>query len=209
MGQFIQRFREFARAARANPAKAVGDELDRMIALADRGDDAAGYAYKSPVANVTWMQRGYLSRTELQTPQLPMEIPYACRITGCHTVILLRDVAGDGVTFIEPPIQAIDAVIQLNRTETFTARTDKLLSTQQDAMVCSLAALNNVVRSFEMELNSDDNVLSVWFKWALPITGSGSVEFYEWGGVDISINWFVDPTVRYGETGRYAKPAGR
>jgi hypothetical protein len=209
MSQFIQRFRDFARMVRANPSKAVGEELDRLMMLADRGDDAAAYAYKSPVANVTWMQRGYLSRTELQTPSLPMQIPFACRITGCQPVILLRDSLGDGVTFVEPPIQAIDAVIQLNRTETFTARTDKLVATNQDTMVCSLAALDNRIRSLEMELNADDNVLSVQFKWALPLTGVGSVEQYVWGGVDISINWFVDPTVRYGEMGRYAKPAGR
>lgn len=209
MGQFIQRFRDFARMVRANPSKAVGEDLDRLILLADRGDDAAAYAYKSPVANVTWMQRGFLGRSELQTGQLPMQIPFACRITGCQPVILLKDGIGDGVTFIEPPIQAIDAVIQLNRSEVFTARTDKLVAVDQDTMVCSLAALDNRVRSLEMELNADDNVLSVQFKWALPLTGVGSVEQYEWGSVQISLNWFVDPTIRYGESTRYAKPAGR
>jgi hypothetical protein len=212
MSRFRQAFQEWAPRARKSPAEAVGDGLDRLIKLAERGEDAAAYAYKSPVANVTWMQRGYLSRQQLQTAQLNMMIPYACRITGAHVNILLVDALGDGVTFVEPPIQALDVLVQLNRAEVFTARTDKLVSVNQDAMVCSLDTINNTVRSFEMELNADDNVLSTTFKWAVPLTGNGSVEQYEWGGVQISLNWFVDPHVRYGENPygvqAFAKPRG-
>lgn len=203
---FKEKFLEFARRVRANPSLSVGPELDTLTAMAARGDEATAYAYKSPVANVTWLQRGILSRDELASPQLPMEIPYACRIVGCMVVHGLGESPiGDGVTWLEAPLSAIDVVITLNRSEQFTARMDKLAAANQDTMVVSAAALNDTVRSFEMELNSDDNILSVQFKWALDLT---IVAANEWGNQLISLNWFVDPKYRYGERGTFAKPSG-
>jgi hypothetical protein len=188
--------REFGRRVRASPALSVGPDLDRLIEQADREDEGYVAAYKSPIANLTWMQRGTLSRVELASPQLPMEIPFACKIVACKVVTILNEMPGDGVDFVEPPLSAIDVVMQLNRKELFTARVDKLNAANQDTMVVSLASFDDAVRTFELTLNPDDNILSVQFKWAVDLA---IVAAYEWGNVQISMNWAVDPKIRYGE----------
>lgn len=193
MDKLKRAFIAFYDRVRASPSLSVGPELERLKEIAEASDVATAYAQKSPVANVTWMQRAILQATKAEAPQLPMEITYACKIVGCVPTILLVQA---GQAIVEPPLSAIDVFMQLDRTETFTARQDKLLSSGQDAQVVNLAAFDDVVRSFELDLNNDNNVLSVTFKWAVDLT---VVAAFGWGDVQISLNWFVDPKLKYGE----------
>jgi hypothetical protein len=197
---------DFVRRVRARPSESVGPELDSLQKAIWEGDEAAVSAYKSPIANVTWMQRAVLMRDQLSTPQIPMEIPYACRIVTCHPVLSLYEApnAEAAIDYIEAPISAVDVVMQLNRLETFTARMDKLVGQNSDAMVCSLAAFDDRIRSFELELNADDNILAVQFKWATE--NLQDIIDFNWGSLRISLNWAVDPKLKIGDTqGRYGK----
>ncbi len=186
-------FQNFYSRVRASPSLSVGPELERLKEIADRGEAATAYAQKSPVANVTWMQRAILQASKAESPQTPMEITYACKIVGCLPTILLVTAAQN---IVEPPPEAIDVFMQLDRTETFTARQDKLLASGQDAQVVNLPGFNNLVRSFELDLNNDTNVLSVTFKWAVDLA---TVAAFGWGDVQISLLWFVDPELKYGQ----------
>lgn len=197
---------DFVRRVRASPSLSVGPELDALQKAAWEGDEASVAAYKSPIANVTWMQRAVLMRNQLSTPQVPMEIPYACRIVTCHPVLSLYEAPNpeNNIDYIEAPISAVDVVMQLNRLETFTARMDKLVGQNSDAMVCSLAAFDDRIRSFELELNADDNILAVQFKWATE--DLGDILNFNWGSLRISLNWAVDPKLKIGDTqGRFGK----
>jgi hypothetical protein len=178
---------------RARPSESIGPGLERLKAIAEASDVAVAYAQKSPVANVTWMQRAILQAAQATSPLMPMEITYACKIVGCVPTVLLVQA---GQAIVEPPLAAIDVFMQLDRTETFTARQDKLLAAGQDSLVCNLAAFADTVRSFELDLNNDNNVLSVTFKWAVDLA---TVAAFGWGDVQISLNWFVDPKLRDGE----------
>lgn len=193
MDKLKRAFDAFYDRVRASPSLSVGPELERLKAISDEGDVAVAYAQKSPVANVTWMQRSILQAAKTEAPQMPMEITYACKIVGCVPTVLLVT-AGQGI--VEPPLSAIDVFMQLDRKETFNARQDKLLAAGQDTQVANLAAFADTVRSFELDLNNDNNVLTCTFKWAVDLT---VVAAFGWGDVQISLNWFVDPVLKYGE----------
>lgn len=198
MDKLRRAFIAFYDRVRASPSLSVGPELERLKEIAEEGDVAVAYAQKSPVANVTWMQRAILQASQATSPQLPMEITYACKIVTCAPTVLLVQSAQN---VVEPPLAAIDVFMQLDRTETFTARQDKLLAAGQDSQVVNLAAFADTVRSFELDLNNDNNVLSVTFKWAVDLA---IVAAFGWGDVQISLNWAVDPKLKYGER-RFAK----
>lgn len=195
MNPFKRAFLSFYDRVRASPSLSVGPELERLKDIAEVEDVATAYAQKSPVANVTWMQRGTLFATQQESAAIPMEITYACKIVQCKPTVLLIDYGGE-TTFVEPPLAAIDVFIQLDRHEVFTARQDKLLAAGQNVQVVNLQALDDNVRSFELDLNDDNNVLSVTYRWAVPIA---TVAAAGWGGVQISLNWVVDPKLKLGE----------
>jgi len=195
MEPFKRQFMSFYDRVRASPSLSVGPELERLKDMAEASDVANAYAQKSPVANVTWMQRGLLLNTQQETAQIPMEVTYACKIVQCKPTVLLVDF-GQETQFVEPPLEAIDVFLQLDRHEVFTARQDKLVTAGQNVQVVNLAAFDDVVRSFELDLNDDNNVLAVTFRWAVDlsvVTAAG------WGSVQISLNWMVDPKLKIGE----------
>ncbi len=206
MGKLGRKVDDFVRRVRAQPSLSVGPELDALAKAAHEEEEGMVVAYKSPIANVTWMQRAVLQRTQLSTPQIPMEIPYRCRIVACKVVTMLDESpnAEGGTAFVEAPLSAVDVVMQLNRLETFTARMDKLVAQNEDAMVVSLASFDDTVRSWEIELNADDNILAVQFKWATE--DLQDIVNFGWGNLKISLNWAVDPYLKIGDTmGRFGK----
>lgn len=180
---------DFVETARSKPAEAVGPALEKLSQLAK---DAHGIsdtvALTCPVANTTWMSRATLSATARESNIDPLQIPYACTIVGALPTLLL---VGTGANDIEPPMDAIDMFLQIDRKETFTARTDRITTQQQDSQVVNLSAFDpqRALRVLELQLRNEMNVVSVRFRWAVDLT---LVAAFNWGDTQISINWFVD-----------------
>lgn len=180
---------DFVQTARAKPAEAVGPALEKLAQSAKdsrRVSDAV--AVTAPLANTTWMSRATLAATARESNIDPLQIPYACTIVGALPTVLLVDT---GANAIEPPMDAIDMFLQIDRRETFTARTDRITNQQQDSQVVNLSAFNprRSLRIIELQLRNEMNVVSVRFRWAVDLT---LVAAFNWGDVQISINWFVD-----------------
>lgn len=180
---------EFVETARAHPSDAVGPALERLdqFAKAQRGADSI--ALSARTANITWMSRTTLSPTSLDSTQEMIEIPYPCTIVGVLPTILLID-STQGL--IEPPPEAIDMFLQVDRKDTFTARTDRNLTQLDDPQVVNLPAIDprTALRVLELELGELKNYLAVRCRWAVPLA---TVAAFNWGTVQLSFNWYVDP----------------
>ncbi len=179
----------FVNEARANPSASVGPELDRLAQVANDSGAADAVAVSGRVANMTWMSRALLLPTQLDSIQQPIEIPYPCTIVGVLPTILLLDTGG---ATIEPPPEAIDVFLQIDRNETLTATTDRMTSALQDPQVVNLPALDPRIglRLMELHLGNKMNTVSVRFRWAVPLA---TVAAKTWGSVQISLNWYVKP----------------
>ncbi len=188
--QLARVVRKFASDVRKDPSSIVGAKLDALERSADEADRGIYVAREQPVAAETWMSRGVLPAANQQSDVIPIDIPYSMKIFGCHIAVLLTT-AQQGI--VEPPAKAIDVFLQLNRHEAFTNRTDRNLTAAEDSQVVSLTALDSLVRLLDLELPQGNNVISVKFRWSVPLA---TVAAMGWGDVQISLNWIVDPLVK-------------
>jgi hypothetical protein len=192
MSRLNQAVEHFVSIARSHPADAIGPELDKL-AQASRSDPSGNFvAEMSPVAPITWMTRQILPAAQQATGQIPLFVPYPCRIVGARTTILLVDPT-QGI--VEPPPAAIDLYLQINRKDGYTARTDQQLAQTEDSSVVNLESIDATIanRLLDLDLPENQNHIGVAFRWAVPVA---TVAGFAWGDVQISINWFVDPKIK-------------
>lgn len=181
-----QRVLEFSARARSRPAEAVGPELDALAEDARRAISGSFVAQTSPVANYTWLSRAVLDPATLYTTQEPIVIPYDCELVGVLPTILLVDTTAG---LVEPPIEAIDVFMQIDRKDTLTARAETTVTATQDAQMINLPSVSATIanRCFSKQLDAQSS-MSVKFGWA---TDLATVAALKWGKVQISLNWYV------------------
>jgi hypothetical protein len=185
---------EFYNRVRARPAESVGPELE-ALAQAARGELSGSYAAQtSPIASHTWLTDAVLLPTELTTSQEPINMPYNCEIVGLFPTVLLID-STQGI--VEPPMEAIQVMLEVDRREKLTARADEMTSQSQDADVVTLPSISASIanRLFGYRVKGAKTKISVRFGWRVDLA---TVAAMNWGKVLVGIDWFVRPTIEEG-----------
>jgi hypothetical protein len=180
---------EYVRAAKSSPADQVGGALERLQQVAsDSRGVSDSVALCQRVANSTWMSRIQLAKTVLESNSDPILIPYPCVVVGMLPTVLLIDSTAQ---IVEPPLEAFDIYVQIDRRDTLTATSDRVSATTQDVQVVNLPAFlpYTALRTLELELGNTQNIIGVRLRWAVPLT---IVTAMHWGDVQISMNWFID-----------------
>ena len=101
------------------------------------------------------------------------------------TILLVDTTAG----LVEPPAEAFNVFLQIDRKDTLTARSDRLTTQQQDAQMVNLVAMSSQVgnRLFGRRLDNNSTI-SVKFAWRVDLTTRTALK---WGSVLIGLNWYV------------------
>lgn len=184
---------DYVAAARSSPADAIGGALTRLQQSASdsAGGVADSVALVQRVANSTWMSRVQMDPAVLESNGDTIDIPYPCTIVSAMPTILFV-----GTTpAIEPPPEAFDVYMQIDRRDVLTSSTDRVTSQTQDMEVVNLPAFepSRSLRTLELQLGEQKNTLALRVRWSVPLA---TVATLGWGPCQISILWMVDRELR-------------
>jgi hypothetical protein len=181
----------FIREARERPGLATGTALDALEASASRSFEGGFVTQTAPVAPLTWMTRSLLRKAQQESQPDELKLGEPVEIVGVLPTILANDEAFPLAP--APPPEAIDVFLELNRREQLTAQGEKGTTPGRDRTVVNLPMISiNGPRLFGLFLGSADPILSVRFRWAVPLT---TVAAYGWADTQVSLGFYVRPMI--------------
>jgi hypothetical protein len=180
---------KYIREARANPALATEESLERLEAAAARDFRDTYAARTSPMAEYTWMTRTVLPVNQDETNLIPIKTAEPVDIVGFLPVITSVD---EDANLILPGLDAFDVAFEVNRREFLTHQAEDQQQPNRDRQVVSLSAISATIanRLFGLALESADPIFSYFLAWSIPEdvrTARG------YGATQISINMFIRP----------------
>ena len=180
---------DFVERVRARPSESVGPALDDLKQAAMRSEGHLAANLGTPIADYTWMSSLDLDPANNSTELDPVDIPHPLEIVGMKFGVILLDITG---ALVEPPPEAIDIFLQINRKDTLTARADKVQTLNDDTEVVSMIALdatiaNRIVRR-RLDLNTD-NTISWRLRWAVDAATRTGLKY---SSVRVRMNWFIN-----------------
>lgn len=182
--------RRYVREVRERPTLATGAALDAL-------EDAAKHAFTggfvtstSPVAPLTWMSRAVLRKDQAESQSDELKLGEPIEIVGILPTILRAD---EDPLLVQPPIEAIDVFLELNRRDFLTAQGEKGTAPGRDKSVVNLPMISvQGPRLLGLVLDAADPIMSIRFRWAIPLA---LVASYGFADVQCSLGFYVRPLI--------------